>query len=356
MGMLQLGIEAVERGLMPDALTRLAIRRLCRARLRSLQPAADDDRALSRNAFSESLRSGPIALLPEAANEQHYELPAEFFAEVLGPRGKYSCCFWPDSNASLAEAEEAALAITCQRAELADGQDILELGCGWGSLSLWMAERYPCSRITAVSNSTSQRHYVEAAAESRGLRNLTVITADINHFDPVQHDPALGSFDRVVSVEMFEHMRNLELLLERIASWLRVGGKLFTHIFCHRSMAYSFDSEGDSNWMGRYFFSGGMMPSAKLLMQFDRSLAVRRHWIWNGQHYQRTAEAWLANLDARRQQVLRILQTTYGNTDAARWLQRWRMFFLSVSELFGYAQGEEWFVSHYLLEPSRRGD
>lgn len=352
MSILELGIAAVERRFVPDWMTRAAIRRLCGERLRESRDASPERPGSPPGAFDESLHSGPIALVPHKANEQHYELPPDFFGAVLGHRRKYSCCFWSDDSTTLDAAEDAALDATCQRAEIADGQEILELGCGWGSLSLWMAERYPDSRITAVSNSRPQREFIEAAAASRGLSNLRVLTADMNQFVPEVCHPSDGRFDRVVSVEMFEHMRNYELLLARIAAWLRPGGKLFVHIFCHRHAAYPFESEGTANWMGRHFFTGGIMPSENLLRRFDRDLKVTRRWTWNGWHYRRTAEAWLANLDARRRDVLPILQSTYGKADGRRWLYRWRMFLLAVAELFGYAGGEEWFVAHYLMEHS----
>lgn len=347
MNALTWGIEAVERGWIPDVWTRAAIRRLCRERLHNADAAETGGGARRRAEFLESLRHGPIAPLPEKANEQHYELPPDFFGVVLGPRRKYSCCYFADRDVSLAEAEEAALAVTCERAQLADGQDILELGCGWGSLTLWMAERYRSARITAVSNSAPQRRHIEAEAAARGLTNVAVRTADMNDFVAEE-----GRFDRVVSVEMFEHMRNYERLLSFIAGWLRPDGKLFVHLFCHRDRCYPFDAEGAGNWMGRHFFSGGIMPSADLLTQFDRDLTVVRQQVWSGEHYRRTAEAWLTRLDARRDEVLRIFRRDLPEAEARRRFHRWRVFFLAVAELFGYDGGDQWFVSHYLLERS----
>lgn len=343
MGLLNFGIAAVERGLVPDRITRSVIRRMCGRRLvEELERAAASGRDL------EWLNSGSIALETDAANQQHYELPPEFFDRILGSQRKYSCCYFPTPETSLDEAESESLQRSGTLAELHDGLDILELGCGWGSLSLWMAERYPASRITAVSNSTPQRLAIEAAARNRGLANLRVITCDINYLTAGPQQ-----YDRVVSIEMFEHMRNYERLLSRIAQWLRPDGKLYVHLFCHRSLCYPFDSDGEANWMGRHFFTGGLMPSADLLSQFPEILHVTRRETWEGRHYQRTAEAWLANLDRQRDDVRSILAQTCGRAAADRLLQRWRIFFLAVAELFGYAEGREWFVSHYLLERPR---
>lgn len=352
MNPLQYGIELVEHGLVPDVLVRLGIRRMCRQRLQQLGPVGSARRAAAEQSIDASLRSGPIALLTDKANEQHYELPPEFFTAVLGPRMKYSCCLWDEGVSTLAQAEEAALRVTCDRASLANGQEILELGCGWGSLSLWMAEHFPGARITAMSNSAPQRRFIEERIARLGLTNLRVVTADINRFEPLASAGFGERFDRVVSIEMIEHLRNYERLLSRVASWLKPEGRLFVHCFCHRDATYAFETDGAANWMGRHFFSGGMMPSADLLTQFSRDLTVERQWTWNGDHYGRTAECWLANLDQRRDQVLPVLARVYGPRAARRWFHRWRVFFLAVAELFGYEGGEPWCVTHSLLAPT----
>jgi cyclopropane-fatty-acyl-phospholipid synthase len=296
----------------------------------------------------EKLRAGPIAISVDAANEQHYEVPAEFLGLVLGTHRKYSSCWWPEQVARLDDAEEAALSATARHAALAPGQDVLELGCGWGSLTLWMAARFPTSRITAISNSRSQRHYILGEAARRGLGNVRVLTADMNVFETEQR------FDRVVSVEMFEHMRNWRRLFGRVHGWLRPGGRFFMHVFCHRSTPYAFVEDGPSDWMSRYFFSGGMMPSDELALRFQGPLHLVERWRWDGTHYEKTANAWLTNLDARRDQAMPVLAATYGDADAAQWLQRWRIFFMACAELFGYREGQEWWVSHYLFERSAR--
>jgi cyclopropane-fatty-acyl-phospholipid synthase len=334
-------IDWCERGLIPDALTRVGIRRLCAQRLRE-ERASSAQAAFERTRMRlAELRQSAIAIETQAANEQHYEVPAAFFKLCLGKRLKYSSCYYPLGDETLDQAEECMLRLYDERAQLSDGQDILELGCGWGSLTLWMAERYPGSRIVGVSNSNSQREHVLAQCQARGLTNVRIITHDVNTLSLTER------FDRVVSIEMFEHMRNYGSLLKRIAEWLKPGGKLFVHIFCHRELLYPFDTEGDDNWMGRYFFTGGLMPSADTLLYFQDDLRIEEQWRLPGTHYQRTANHWLANQDANREQVLDVMRAAYGAEHAERWHQRWRMFWMACAELFGYRDGNEWLVGHY---------
>jgi cyclopropane-fatty-acyl-phospholipid synthase len=284
-----------------------------------------------------------IAEQTDAANSQHYEVPAAFFGLVLGPNRKYSSCFYRAEATTLREAEEEALRQTVEHAGLADGQDILELGCGWGTLSLWMARQFPSARIVSVSNSQSQRQFIEAEAAARGLRNLIVITEDMNVFAPNR------SFDRIVSVEMFEHMMNWRALLLRARSWLKPDGRLFLHIFTHRAGAYLFDRANREDWIAQHFFTGGVMPSHQLIRQYADLFSIECEWRWSGTHYERTARDWLANFDSNRDAITEVLRPVYGD-DTTLWMRRWRWFFLATSGMFGHASGNEWGVSHYLLK------
>ena len=321
----------VDSGLVPERVLRAGIRAVCALRLR-------EQRSASPDALVDSLRSSEVAIETAAANAQHYEVPPAFFERVLGPHLKYSSCYWPANVTSLGEAEAAMLSLTAERAGLADGQDILDLGCGWGSLSLWAAQTFPGSRIVAISNSRPQRDFIERRAAARGLSNLAVRTADVRALALERH-----SFDRVVSIEMFEHMRNYQVLLRRIASWLRPDGSLFVHVFAHRQFAYPFEDHGASDWMAREFFTGGLMPSVDLMHHFQDDLTIREDWQVSGTHYARTAEAWYANLVAHRIEIEALL--------GRRRYQRWRVFFLACAELFGYADGREWLVAHYRFSP-----
>lgn len=331
-----------ERGVVPDALLRLGIRRLCAQRLVEESAGGVEAQAERFRQRIEALKQSPIAIHTDAANTQHYELPPEFFKLCLGRRLKYSSAYYPSGHETLDQAEEAMLALYGERAQLDNGQRILELGCGWGSLTLWMAERFPGAWITAVSNSRPQREHIEAQCRERGLNNVRVITTDVNK---LSLDPA--QFDRCVSIEMFEHMRNYESLMARIGQWLKPGGKLFVHIFAHRKHMYPFETQGEDNWMGRHFFTGGIMPAADTLLWFQNDLRLQERWLVDGTHYQRTANHWLQQQDKHRQAVMAVLQQAYGREGAALWWQRWRMFWMSCAELFGYEGGHQWLVAHY---------
>ncbi len=336
-------IRFAESGFAPDFLIRFGIRLLLRKRLRLERNKKRNDVLQQYERFRESLRQSPIAVDTMAANEQHYEIPSDFFLQVLGKRLKYSCCFYPEGSEGLDEAEEIMLSLTCKRAGIQDGMDVLELGCGWGSLTLWMAEHFPNAQITAISNSTSQRDFIMERCRKHGWEHVRVITADMKEFE------IEDTFDRVVSVEMFEHMRNYKRLMKNISSWMKPEARLFVHIFCHNHFAYLYETEGSNDWMGKYFFTGGIMPSYDLLLDFQEVLILENRWRVNGKHYRNTAEQWLQNMSLRKETILPVLAGIYGERQADLWFRRWRIFFMACAELWGFRNGSEWLVAHYLF-------
>ena len=333
-------IELAEKGIIPDYFIRQGIVRNCENRLNNENVSNTEKVSLKKQSWIQQMKDSPIALVPEKANEQHYEVPPAFFENVLGKHLKYSSGYWPDGVNSLDESEESMLELSFERAQLADGDSILELGCGWGSLTCYMALKLPNSKITAVSNSKDQKEHILNRCKNQGLDNIEVITADMNDFGTE------SKYDRVVSIEMFEHMRNYKKLLSKISSWLNEDGKLFIHIFTHQSVVYPFENQGEADWMAREFFSGGMMPSHDLLLHFQDDLIIDDVWSMSGTHYEKTSLAWVNKMDANKDSIMKIFLKTYGD-DAKLWFQRWRIFFMSCEKLFGYNNGSEWGVSHY---------
>ena len=333
-------IELAEKGIIPDSFIRQGIVRNCENRLNNENVSNTEKVSSRKQSWIQQMKESPVALVPEKANEQHYEVPPAFFEKVLGKHLKYSSGYWPDGVNSLDDSEESMLELSFKRAQLKDGDSILELGCGWGSLTCYMASKLPNSKITAVSNSKDQKEHILNRCKNQGLGNIEVITADMNDFETE------NNYDRVVSIEMFEHMRNYKKLLSKISSWLNDGGKLFIHIFTHQSVVYPFENQGEADWMAREFFSGGMMPSHDLLLHFQDDLIIEDVWRMSGTHYEKTSLAWVNKMDANKDSVMKIFSETYGD-DAKLWFQRWRIFFMSCEKLFGYNNGSEWGVSHY---------
>jgi len=334
-------IDLVEQGYVPDWVTRIGIRRLLRQRL-----AKETVKFRQQNAiedFISQMQASPLAINTMDANQQHYEVPTAFYEYALGKHKKYSCAYFKPNVNNLSTAEEDMFAITCERAEICDGAQILELGCGWGSLTLWLGQMYPDSQITAVSNSATQKTYIDETALARGLSNIKVITCDMNDFSIDQQ------FDRVVSIEMFEHMRNYPMLFQRITGWLKAEGKLFFHIFCHKNIPYFFETEGKTDWMAEHFFTGGLMPSYDLPLSIPSDLTLLNRWTVNGTHYARTSRAWLERIDTSKQQVLEVFTNSADPTAEVVQFNRWRMFFMACEELFAYNQGKEWHIGHYLF-------
>jgi cyclopropane-fatty-acyl-phospholipid synthase len=333
----------LEQNKVPDFALRYGIRKLLKERLQQeKKETVELQQAHLMNLIAE-LKESPIAINTVEANEQHYEVPTEFYKFCLGNNLKYSSGFWKEGVIDIDTSENDMLEITCTRAELTDGQDILELGCGWGSLSLYMAKKYPKSNITAVSNSKTQKIYIDEQAQLRGIKNLTIITVNINDFNIDK------KFDRVVSVEMFEHMRNYQKLMHKIADCLKINGKLFVHIFTHKDFAYKFEVLDETDWMSKYFFTGGIMPSDDLLLYFNEHLSIEKHWHVSGIHYSKTSESWLQNMDKNKSQIMPLFESTYGKDQAVKWWVYWRLFYMACAELWGYNNGEEWIVSHYLF-------
>lgn len=341
---MRVALASLERNLLPDAVVRRLTRLLLASRLRlGYLPSADLQLA-SLLDFKRSLEDMPIAVETDKANSQHYELPTSFFKLVLGKNLKYSCCYFQDKSSTLEDAENAMLGLYCERAQVKDGQSILDLGCGWGSLSIYIAKKYPNCCITGICNSITQKSHIEEQCRDLQLSNVKIIVADIGKFEME------ASFDRVISIEMFEHMKNYKELLKKISKWMKQDSLLFVHHFCHKTFPYHFEDKNEDDWITRYFFAGGTMPSANLLLYFQDDVTVVNHWLVNGMHYARTSEEWLRRMDQNLASIRPIFETTYGKDSATKWIAYWRTFFIAVAELFGYSNGEEWMIALYLFK------
>jgi len=342
-----LALSMIEKGFIPDLLVRTGIRALLRKRLIDINSNECELADKNQMKMISVMNASPIAMNTSSANEQHYEVPPEFYELILGERFKYSCCFWGEGTDNLNHAEINALKITCKRAMLNDGQTILDMGCGWGSLSLWIAENYPNTSVLSVSNSKTQKIFIENIAKSKHLTNIQVITEDMKEFNTDK------KFDRIVSLEMFEHMKNYKKLFNRVSSWLKSDGLFFMHIFCHKTVPYEFIDNGPNDWMSRHFFTGGIMPSDDLPLFFQDDLSIMKRWRWNGNHYARTCNAWLKRMDSQEPAIAEVLEKVYGD-NKEQWRQRWRIFFMSCAELFAFNGGNEWYVSHYLFKKNNK--
>ena len=340
--------KLIEQNKVPDFLLRQGIRKLLQQRLDDENKGDVETQQAHLMALIEQLKASPIAVNTADANQQHYEVPTQFYQYCLGKNLKYSSGYWKPGVTDIDTSEDDMLELTCQRAELASGQTVLELGCGWGSLSLYMAAKFPGSTFKVVSNSRTQKQHIDGQAKQRGIKNLTVITADMNTFSIDEQ------FDRIVSVEMFEHMRNHQLLMKKVASFLKTEGKLFIHIFTHKEYAYLFEVKDDTDWMSKYFFTGGIMPSDDLLFYFNDDLSVEKHWHVNGTHYGKTSEAWLKNMDAHKAEIMPLFEDTYGKDQAVKWWVYWRIFYMACAELWNFNKGNEWIVSHYLFHKNAK--
>ena len=328
-------LTIAELGLIPDVFIKTAVRFITKKRL--------NESGIHENKLNviKSISEGGIAEKTDDANEQHYEVPPEFFKYALGKNLKYSCSFF-DKTDSLDEAEKSMIELYIERADIQEGHDILDLGCGWGSFSLYVAEKYPSVSITAVSNSKDQIAFIQNEAKRRGLFNIKASKMDVNNLD------LDNKFDRIVSIEMFEHLRNYKLILNSLNSLLKPDGRLFVHIFCHKELTYFYEIKNSYDWMTKYFFEGGIMPSQDIFKYFDDELEVINQWDVNGNHYAKTCKAWLNNHYKNKDKILDIFDKHYDKPRI--WFNRWRIFFLSCEAFFAINNGREYFVSHYLLK------